>query len=69
MATFNDMHVEIPKSEEKKSVDAYLIKDRAIVLEGSAHRKTTSHKNMTFSFISFSWWHLFDIEIYIFLDN
>jgi hypothetical protein len=69
MITFNDMHVKIPKSEEKKFVDAYLIKDRAIVLEGSAQRQTTSHKNMTFSFILFPWWHLFDFETHIFLDN
>jgi hypothetical protein len=69
MITFNDMHPKIPKSEEKKSAGADLIKDRE-QYQRVVHRGRQPHtKNMTFSFILLSWWHLFYFETYIFLDS
>jgi len=46
--TFNDMHSKIPNSEENKYTSAYLIKGRATISEGSAHRYTSSHKKYDF---------------------
>jgi hypothetical protein len=46
--TFDDMHPEISKGEEKKSTDADLIKHKATLSEGSGQRQTTSHKKYDF---------------------
>jgi hypothetical protein len=53
--TFDDMHPEISKGEEKKSIDADLIKHRETLSEGSAQRQQLHTKNMTFDFILFLW--------------
>jgi hypothetical protein len=46
--TFNDMHPEIEKVEEKKYVDQDLLKHRASLSEGSRQREATSNKKYYF---------------------
>jgi hypothetical protein len=46
--TFYDMHLKVSKVEEKKYDDAYLLKNRETLLEGSRQRESTS--NMKYYF-------------------
>jgi hypothetical protein len=46
--TFDDMHPEVSKVEEKKYVDADLLKHRETLSEGSRQRESTSNKKYYF---------------------
>jgi hypothetical protein len=46
--TFDDMHPEVSKVEEKKFVDADLLKHRETLSEGSRQRESTSNKKYYF---------------------
>jgi hypothetical protein len=48
MITFNDIHPEIPRRQENKSLGADLVKDRETMPEGSAKRQTNSHTKYDF---------------------